>query len=170
MNRSRPLHALAPLALLIACLSAEGCTTTATTEPAPPPPAGSSCAVDGTVQCPDGTGYSCTGDAPDDSDSALLCSDAEGGQRRGRDLLLPPHLFRYDLRRRLHRELPRRRLRLLVRKRQRVANHRVPGAHLQPRNAGQRWLRDVLLHGLSTSLATVASPPGQTATPESVTP
>ena len=35
--------------------------------------------MDGTVQCPDGTGVLLArgGDAPDDSDSALLCSDAE---------------------------------------------------------------------------------------------
>jgi hypothetical protein len=67
---------LAPLALIgIAVLGAGagGCSVT-------PDNPGPSCATDDTVACTDGVGYSCLGsDAPDDSDSSLLCSDGTAG-------------------------------------------------------------------------------------------
>jgi len=70
------------LALLGVLCTAEGCTVTAN----PPPPAGGTtstgptCAIDDTVACNDGTGFSCTGgDHPEDSDSSLICNDGDPG-------------------------------------------------------------------------------------------
>ena len=68
---------LAPLALIgVAVLGAGGCSVT----PDTPSPSGPSCDTDGTVACTDGIGYSCTGDdAPQDSDSSLICSSGSAG-------------------------------------------------------------------------------------------
>jgi hypothetical protein len=80
MNYSRPPTAFASLALLGALILGEGCTANATVAPPAQGGSGSSCAVDGTVSCSDGTGYSCiSSDTPDQSDPSLLCNDGVPG-------------------------------------------------------------------------------------------
>jgi hypothetical protein len=74
-NRRSSLVSLLSLALL-AGVGPLACSSSSNDAPG----GGSSCAVDGTVACTDGTGYSCvSSDAPDDDDSSLICSHGVAG-------------------------------------------------------------------------------------------